>query len=77
MVSIRDLVARRRATHPKFLGDGVYACYDGWQVWLDAPREDGIHSIALDPGVLNALLAYLRELKAELDAKKPEPTGGE
>lgn len=46
-----------------YLGDGVYASFDGYQIWLRTPRDNGDHSIALEPPVLTMLLAYIEELK--------------
>ena len=41
-----------------YLGDGVYASSDGWQIILRAPREGGDHWVALEPEVFHALLKY-------------------
>lgn len=38
-----------------YLGDGVYAGHDGFQVWLWTQQGD---SIALEPAVLAKLNAY-------------------
>ncbi len=49
--------------HPEtYLGDGLYASFDGWQVILRAPREDGDHVVALEPEVIAELHRYLAEL---------------
>ena len=37
-----------------YLGDGLYACFDGWQFILRAPREHGDHWVGLEPSVLAA-----------------------
>lgn len=46
----------------EYLGDGVYARFDGYQVWLslDAERDDEgrCSEIALEPKVLVALNRY-------------------
>jgi len=47
-----------------YLGDGVFASFDGYQIWLRTPRENGDHSIALEPPVLTSLMAYIEKLKA-------------
>lgn len=47
-----------------YIGDGVYASFDGYQVWLRTPREDGNHEIALEPPVLAALNAFVARIKA-------------
>lgn len=47
-----------------YLGDGVYASFDGYQIWLRAPRETGDHMVALEADVYDALVAYVGRLKA-------------
>jgi hypothetical protein len=47
-----------------YLGDGLYAAFDGYYVRLRAPREDGDHWVALEPAVLDAFLRFLKEAKA-------------
>jgi hypothetical protein len=44
-----------------YLGDGLFASFDGWTLWLRAPREDGDHRVALDPYVWRALRGYLND----------------
>jgi hypothetical protein len=48
-----------------YLGDGCYASFDGWQICLRAPREEGDHFIYLEPQVLDALKAYTEKLFSE------------
>jgi hypothetical protein len=46
---------------PEYLGDGVYATFDGYHVWLTTgshERADASNAIALDPGVFNSLVRY-------------------
>jgi len=43
-----------------YLGDGVYATFDGYQVWLTTERENGEHKIAIDPYVMACLEEYYR-----------------
>jgi hypothetical protein len=50
-------------TKETYLGDGLYASFDGWQIQLRAPRDDGDHVIYLDPDVLRAFQHYIAELK--------------
>lgn len=42
----------------EYLGDGLYVSFDGWSLWLRAPREDGDHRVALDPHVYRQFCAY-------------------
>lgn len=49
-----------------YLGDGVYAMFDGFQVWLTT--ENGVavtNTIALDPHVLVNFEQWLRRLREE------------
>ena len=45
-----------------YLGDGLYASFDGCNVVLRAPRDDGDHWVAFEPEVLLAFQDYLIEL---------------
>lgn len=46
----------------EYLGDGLYASFDGWQVRLRAPREHGDHEVYLEQSTLQALLQFLDAL---------------
>lgn len=46
-------------TDQTYLGDGVYAEFDGYQVWLYT--QEGMR-IALDPSVLTILHRYATEV---------------
>ena len=46
-----------------YLGDGCYASFDGYQIWLRAPREGGDHRIALEPSVYIALVEFANKMK--------------
>jgi hypothetical protein len=48
-----------------YLGDGVYARHDGYQIWLRTPRETGEHTIALEPSVIMSLCDYIRKCGGE------------
>lgn len=49
---------------PVYLGDGLYAEFDGWQVRLWADRgPDGLHEVFLEPEVLVSFLRYVDQLK--------------
>lgn len=55
---------------PQYIGDGVYAYFDGYQVWIhtsDGVRES--EAIALERPTMNSLILYA--LKHYVD---PEPT---
>lgn len=50
-------------TPETYLGDGLYASFDGYTIWLRAPREDGDHTVALEPEVLASLITYSRRVR--------------
>jgi hypothetical protein len=50
-----------------YLYDGVYASFDGWQICLRAPRENGDHVIYLDQSTLAAFLEFVDALKTSVD----------
>ena len=43
-----------------YLGDGLYASFDGWNIWLRAPRENGDHMVALEPSTYDTLNNFAR-----------------
>jgi hypothetical protein len=43
-----------------YLGDGLYASFDGYQIMLRAPRPEGDHWIGLEPAVYRALRDFVR-----------------
>ena len=58
----------------RYLGDGLYASFDGFMFKLRAPRSDGDHWVGLEPDVYKALLEYREECfekaKHEREAKR-------
>lgn len=48
-------------TNQEYLGDGVYASFDGYQVWLAVNHHDN-QCVALDPNVLMRLIGYAASL---------------
>ena len=46
-------------TGETYLGDGLYASFEGYQIVLRAPREGGDHWVALEPD------AFVRLLRCE------------
>ena len=46
-----------------YLGDGLYASFDGWMITLRAPRMGGDHWVGLEPDVYDALVEYAKEIK--------------
>ena len=46
-----------------YLGDGLYCSFDGWQVKLRAPRENGDHEVFLEDGLtLQAFFEFVDTL---------------
>jgi hypothetical protein len=48
-----------------YIGDGVYASFDGWYVWLYTDRETGRDQIALEPAVFAKLSEFCKEVWKE------------
>jgi hypothetical protein len=46
----------------QYLGDGLYASHDGYQIRLRAPRDGGDHEVYLDQSTLQAFLRFLEQL---------------
>lgn len=42
----------------RYLGDGVYASFDGYQVWLHVNHHEAPPCVALEPSVIDALNRY-------------------
>ena len=43
----------------RYLGDGLYASFDGYMITLRAPRADGDHWVGLEPDVAKELLKFM------------------
>ena len=52
-----------------YLGDGLYARFDGFMITLRAPRSGGDHWVGLEPEVYRALLEFVAQ------CSKPDRTG--
>jgi hypothetical protein len=48
-----------------YLGDGLYASFDGFQFCLRAPRPEGDHVVYLEGDTLKAFDDYRRAIAAE------------
>jgi hypothetical protein len=53
----------------KYLGDGVYASYDGYQIWL-AANDPYTKVIALEPETYHALLGYAAFINHQIEMAK-------
>ncbi len=54
----------------EYLGDGVYASFDGFQVWLAVNHHEH-RVVALDPAVMLRLEDYWIRIKKEIKNAKP------
>ena len=54
-----------------YLGDGLYASYDGFQIRLYAERGNGTHEVFLDPSTLAAFERFVSELRKEQTPNGP------
>ena len=52
-----------RFNYEEYLGDGLYAGFDGYQIWLYTPEGN---EVALEPEVFGALLSYHSRLVERL-----------
>lgn len=52
-----------------YLGDGLYASFDGWQFTLRAPRATGDHYVALEPIVLERFMEYVKEKQRQTEVR--------
>ncbi len=46
----------------QYLGDGVYAHFDGYHIWLELRGQGSTTRIALEPQVLDALTQFRRDI---------------
>lgn len=49
----------------QYLGDGLYASFDGWMITLRAPREHGDHFVCLEPTIYRELLKFVETAMKE------------
>lgn len=53
-----------------YLGDGLYASFDGYMITLRAPREGGDHHVGLEPEVLDAFERFVAAIRARRAAAR-------
>jgi hypothetical protein len=51
-----------------YLGDGLYASFDGWMIKLRAPRDNGDHWVGLEPAIYIAFKKFAEECYRHEDA---------
>lgn len=55
----------------EYLGDAIYASFDGWQIKLRT--GDGNNQVIyLEPSVINRLLEYARRVMADPEPSEPD-----
>lgn len=54
-----------------YLGDGVYASHDGYQVWLAVNHHEN-KVVAMEPAVLVRLLEYVNKFETKRKGKTNE-----
>lgn len=55
-------VSPKPPVDPVYLGDGVYASFDGYQIWLHLGAHDNPRLIALEPGTYRSLMDYAQQV---------------
>jgi hypothetical protein len=61
-----------KAVNEEYLGDGLYVSFDGYSIWLRAPRREGDHYVALEPLMFQELLRYVVKQGWTIDKIKKE-----
>lgn len=67
----------------EYLGDGVYAYFDGYHTWLRTERDGRVHEIALEPAMAAQVLEYDRRQRSaavapmRAQARPPAPPSPE
>ena len=62
----------------RYLGDGVYASFDGHHILLDLRAQDSTTRIALEPSVFGALVDFhadCKEVAWAAERQEPAATG--
>lgn len=59
-----------------YLGDGVYASWDGYHIILDTRAQYPVQRIALDPSVYRNLVDFATELSRQLRNRAKETDHG-
>lgn len=52
----------------EYLGDGVYASFDGYQVWLHVGHHEAPPVVALEPAVIASLNRYYASILEDVTA---------
>ena len=61
------------APRERYLGDGLYATFDGYQIILRTDRFGVEHWVALEPAVLESLLKFAEQIySCKITIETPE-----
>lgn len=52
-------MSETREIRETYIGDGLYASYDGYMLKLRAPRIGGDHEVYLEPDVMHDFMAFV------------------
>jgi hypothetical protein len=55
-----------------YLGDGLYAAFDGYQIRLWTQREDGVHEVFLDDVALAAFELFVSRIREDAKRRRAE-----
>lgn len=58
---------KKKYSTETFLGDGLYASFDGFQINLRAPRENIDHHVSLEPSVFENLLMFRESIYKDIE----------
>jgi hypothetical protein len=53
-----------------YLGDGLYASWDGFAFTLRAPRIGGDHFVVLEPEVLDEFKSFVKRTEQEIEEQR-------
>lgn len=62
------MLSHEESRSKKYIGDGVYVCCDGFNIWLTA--EDGVsiqNAVCMEPSVWNNLLVWVQQRRKDGD----------
>lgn len=66
-------MADLKLTQPVYLGDAVYASFDGYHIWLHLNDHRSPGLIALEPSVMNSLHQYAKRVFDDPEADEHVP----
>ena len=61
-------------TKETYLGDGLYASFNGHSIILRATRENEDHWVALEPSTWDSLMMFYRRIMEDLNAVNKQST---